>query len=352
MASHRICAGLTGALLLSTAAAAQEPPKPAAPAPAVPSVAPVTVEATKPAELKKQTYSFVQTYAATTQNLDQLARWTQPVCVTVQGVQAAVTNELKARVEEVAKALGVGAGAAGCQTNVQVFFTDKPQALLDKVAKEHEPLLGYYHHSDRDRLKTVTHPIQAWYVTATGGSGGNRVGMTFAYIDSPSSKGAVGNTKPGVAGLQPFGFAYDDEFNNRNPTGCGDKPAFSVCLASEFAHIMVVVDIGKVQGMSLPALEDYVVMLTMAQPRSLDACNALPSVIDLFAKGCPGDGKDGLTRGDVAYLTSLYKIDLELRKGGQETDIADRMADMLLKADAKERLAAWGGAPTKTSAGK
>src|SRR6516225_9455632 len=134
MAYDRIFAGLTGALFLSTAAAAQEAPKPAAPA-AAPSVAPVIVEATKPAELKKQTYSFVQTYAATTQNLDQLARWTHPVCVTVQGVQAAVTNELKARVEEVAKALGPGAAGAGCQTNVQVFFTDKPQALLDRVAK-------------------------------------------------------------------------------------------------------------------------------------------------------------------------------------------------------------------------
>ena len=68
-------------------------------------VAPATVEATKPVELRKQTYGFVQTYGATTPNLDQLARWTQPVCVTVQGVQAAVTAELKGRIEEVAKAL-------------------------------------------------------------------------------------------------------------------------------------------------------------------------------------------------------------------------------------------------------
>ena len=38
----------------------------------------------------------------------------------------------------------------------------------------------------------------------------------------------------------------------------------------------------------------------------------LPSVVDLFSKGCPGDsGMDGLTRADVAYLTALYRMDLQ-----------------------------------------
>jgi hypothetical protein len=224
---------------------------------------------------------------------------------------------------------------------------------MDKVAKEHEHLLGYWHHRDRDKLKTVTHPIQAWYLTATSGSGGNRVGVTFAYIDSPSSKGAVGNTKPGVAGRQPSGYAYDDEENDRAPTGCGDKPAFTVCLSSEFAHVLVVVDTSKAKDYGAGVLSDYVTMLALAQPKSLDACNALPSVIDLFAKGCPGSGgMDGLTRGDVAYLTALYATDLEARKAGQETDISGRMADMLIKADASDRQATFGGVAVKTSAAK
>ncbi len=55
----------------------------------------------------------------------------------------------------------------------------------------------------------------------------------------------------------------------------------------------------------------------------------------VFAGNCrPGGGEDGLTRSDVAYLTALYKTDLQARKGGQQTDIAGRMADMLLKAAA------------------
>ncbi len=43
---------------------------------------------------------------------------------------------------------------------------------------------------------------------------------------------------------------------------------------------------------------------------------------------------------------------MESKKTGQMTDIAGRMADMLLKANATERLATWGGTPVKTSTDK
>ena len=60
-------------------------------------------------------------------------------------------------------------------------------------------------------------------------------------------------------------------------------------------------------------------------------------MIDVFATGCAGrTPPDGLTRGDVAYLTSLYKADPESRRASQQTDIASRMADMLLKAPMRQ----------------
>jgi hypothetical protein len=361
MASYRICMALAWAAWLpaTVALATGEPPKvalkPAEPeaanaAPPSTTVAPVTVESTKPEELKKQAYSFVQTYAQTTQNLDQLARWDIPVCVSVQGLPADASAQVKARVEEVAKALKVRVQPKGCKANIQVFFTDQPQALMDRVAVEHEEMLGYWHRTDRDKLKTVTHPIQAWYVTATNGSGGNTAGMTFAFNGSGGTGAAPTMGPRGTSGRQQQGETYDDEDTLRMPTGCGDRPAFTSCLASVFRNVLVVVDTGKVKAQTPGAVADYVSLLAMAQPRSLDACNTLPSVIDMFAKACGGrDGSDGLSRADVAYLTALYKTDLEAKKTGQETDIAAKMADMLLKADASGRLAAWGGGPVKTS---
>jgi hypothetical protein len=349
---------LAGAVSLSATAAlaTQEPPKvamkPAPPQPTV--VAPLVVEATKPEELKRQTYSFVQTFAATTVKLDQVARWAQPVCVTVQGLPLDADAEVRARVEEVATALKVGALKDGCKPNIQVFFTDQPQAFMDRVAAQHEQLLGYWHHRDRDQLKTVTRPIEARYVTGTGGAGGNTTGMTFEFIETYNPQGAAPppNLPGGVAGRQPHGYQYDDEDNFRGTTGCGDKSKFTACLTSEFAHVLVVVDTNRMADYGPGLIADYVVMVALAQPKSLDGCNVLPSVIDLFSKGCPNFGMDGLTRADVAYLTALYKTDLEARKAGQETDIAGKMADMLLKANSADRLATFGGATVRTSTGR
>jgi len=97
--------------------------------------------------------------------------------------------------------------------------------------------------------------------------------------------------------------------------------------------VLVVADKKAVEAKDIGLLSDYLVMLTLAQPRRLDGCNSMPSVIDtLSPASCPHDAPDGMTAGDAAYLTALYKADLELRKNFEESDISDRMAAILIKA--------------------
>ncbi len=130
-----------------------------------------------------------------------------------------------------------------------------------------------------------------------------------------------------------------DDPDNAPPTGCADSH-FSSCLRSGFDNILVVVDNGRVQGRSLGLVSDYVTMLALSQPRSLDGCNILPSVIDLFS-ACPDrDAPDGLTPADAAYLTALYAADLEANKAGEQTEIANRMAKILIPAKAAARTGA------------
>jgi hypothetical protein len=357
MGTPWIRAALAGAACLyaTGALATQDPPKVAMkPAPPEPTaVAPVIVEATRPAELKRQTYNYVQTYAAPTERLDQVARWAQPVCVTVQGLPLSANAEVKARVEEAASALKVPVKGAGCPPNLQIVFTDQPQAFMDKVADEHERLLGYWHHRDRDKLKTVTRPVQAWYVTGTGGSGTDTVPLEFEFVKAGGQAGTNQPPRRGTVGRQPHGFQYDDEDNYWwGSTGCGDNPHFTACLTSEFQDVLVVVDTRRMGDYGPGLISDYVVMLSLAQPKSLDGCNVLPSVLDLFSQGCSNFAMEGLTRADVAYLTALYKTNLEGRKAVQQTDIAEKMADMLLKANATDRLATFGGATVKASTGR
>lgn len=331
---ERFAPVLVGAACLVTAPAdaqiaaqipAQAPPA-AQPAPTM--VAPVTIEAAaKPKVVQKQTQTFVQSYAAAPNtDVDQIGRWRDPICVQVEGLPLpAQAAAIKGRVEDVAKAVGLNVAKPGCRSNIQIVFTDQPQRLMDAIADRHEEVLGYYHRHERARLKTVTRPIQSWYVTATKGEGDGRGALMSQAHAGPSA-------------TPPYQFETEvvDDPDNQPPMSCGSNPHFSACLQTVFHNVLVVADSKAMQGKDLGLVADYLVMLTMSQPRSLDGCNALPSVIDVFAKSpCANrDAPDGLTPSDAAYLTALYGADLRLKKSGEQEDIALRMARILIKANA------------------
>jgi hypothetical protein len=319
------------AWLVATAALAQ----PADPAESVTSVAPITVQAAaKPKVIERQSRNFVQSYAAAPNpEIAQISRWHDPVCVQVEGLVPQPAAMIKARIESVAKAVGLTAARAGCTANVEIVFSDKPQAVMDGVAKRRESLLGYHYPLETNRLKTVIYPIQAWYQTATRGEGPNG-GLASALL-----KDASGN---GVSPSQMAGATMEretvDDPRNTIPTGCADSH-FSSCRKSVFKNVFMVADSKALDGRDLGLLSDYVVMLALSQPRSLDGCNALPSVLDVLAKSaCPGrDPPDGLTPADAAYLTALYESDPEGNRSGAQGQIAGRMASILAKASGRAR---------------
>ena len=294
------------------APAAVAPPPVAAPVTAVP---PVTVRAPlNGMQIRQQSFRFVRAYAAAPNpELDQIARWRDPVCVQVVGLADGQDAQVKARIETVAREVGLPAARAGCRANVEIVFTPEPQRLMADVAQRREELLGYYHRHDRTRLAAVTRPIQAWYATATLSSWG----------------GAVGRD------AQPLAEVVDDP-DNRQPSSCGISHIFSHCEQSVFKNVLVVADSKALDGRDLGLLADYLVMLTLSQPRSLDRCNSLPSMVDLFAApACPGrDAPDGLTAADAAYLTALYQADPDATKWAEQGDIAGRMATILISATA------------------
>jgi hypothetical protein len=290
----------------ATAALAQSAP---AANPAAPTVAPVTVEGVAPPKVVyERAQKFVESFsAAPNPELDQIARWRDPVCVEAIGLINRQEAYVKERISNVAQALGLHLGRAGCNANIEIVFTDAPQPLMDLVANKRERILGYYYVHDKKALKTVTRPIQSWYVTATNG----QYQELLDFNDEPK------------------------------PVGCGDSFHFTGCYQSVFKNIFVVVDTSNLKVDNLGLVVDYLVMLTLAEPqmKALDHCNSLPSVIDLIAKSdCENrDQPDGLTPGDAAYLTALYQSDPEARKWIQEGEITERMAKILVAANAVKR---------------
>lgn len=346
-----------GVLLMATAAHAQSAPAPAAgpviiappqsiltPSKDVPTntavvgVDPVTVRAAPdPATAKKMSQEFVKSYSGVSPAIDQLARWHTPICITVAGLSDDQAARVSGRIQEVAEGLGMKALPPGCRANIEVVFTDQAQAFMDKVAATKEENLGYYHRREKDSLKTITRPVQAWYVTAT--VSGNPDTSSLAFATLTTSVGAANGTAGGPDGARvavapmstnPKAEVADDP-DNTVPSGCADAPAFTHCLSSHLRNVLIVVDTTRLKpGQTLGPLTDYLSMLAMAQTKSLDGCATLPSVIDLLGRSCLGrETPNGLTPADGAYLTSLYASDLEANKPLEVDEIATRMGAML-----------------------
>jgi hypothetical protein len=147
-------------------------------------VAPVTVTPAIPASDLARSRRFIEAYAAPTARLDRYARWSAPPCVSVVGLAEAQAAAIKARIEEVARAAGLKVGGAGCKANVEIEFTDQPQALVDRIVDKTPQVLGFQPGADVKTLKAVTRPIQAWYMTASRG-GADTLAMSNALAGPP-----------------------------------------------------------------------------------------------------------------------------------------------------------------------
>jgi hypothetical protein len=336
---------LLTASVLALAAAEAGAAVPAAPSPTA--VAPVTVQgAAPPKTIEKQARSFVETHAAPVAKINQIGRWHEPVCVQVVNLVPQQAAAVKARVEDVARAVGLKVMKPGCRSNIQIVVTGQPQALIDKIALRDEHDLGFHWRADLDKVKAVTHPIQAWYKTATQGDG-NANGLAFACITTgrvPDDPAACGGGRadqppnPGSLFGESHGMETVDIPENGSPSGCADSH-FSGCLKSLFKNVLIVVDSHAVEGRDLGPVADYLAMLALSRQQSLDGCDALTSIIDLYAKSpCLGrDPPDGLTAADASYLTALYASDAESRLSSEQGDIAGRMARILIKAQVASR---------------
>ncbi len=286
-------------------------------------VSPVIVQAAPTAKvIEKESHAFVRSHAsAHNPEIDQIGRWYDPVCVQVVGLpDTDEAAKIKTRIERVAQAVGVPRARAGCTANVEIVFTPYPQLTMDTVAKRKEYFLGYFHTHERDRLKKVTHPIQSWYVTATRGEATGSVALAFSMF----------------AQFNQQQTEVVDDPDNQPPNGCADSRVSSSCLWSSLHNVFIVADSKALQGKDLGLVADDMAMLALSEPRSLDGCGGLPSVIDAFANpACPGrPAPDGLTPADAAYLTALYQSDLRAKPASERYEIAERMARILAKANA------------------
>lgn len=265
----------------------------------------VTVTGTKSHQVIEK---FVESLATPTRIAGKIAHWEVGVCPLTVGLKPAFTKFISRRVRDVAAKAGAPVSAtADCKPNIEIVFTTTPQALMDNVRRNRSAFLGYHDNAGQaDRLARVTHPIQAWYATATRDLRGK------TRMDTPAAQG-VGEQSAiqGDTGQLEWGAAA--------VTGSrlGDG------LHSVLYHVIIVADPTRLVQDETGALADYIGLVALAQVSIPEGCQSLPSIVNLLIAGCPPVA--GLTENDKGYLAGLYQMGPGRTLRVQEDEIAFRM---------------------------
>ena len=295
--------------LVAGAAAAQGP---APPAPPGTTVSGVTVVPSKQAnqtehERYEQSLNFISSHGQTA-HIGQLAHWPEPVCPVALGLSPQLNQFVADRVKQLAFEIGAPRPRRRdrCRPNIEILFTDQPQALMDLVAKKRNQLLGFHYVANEHAVTRIVRPIQAWYLTQTVSGAGNG-----ASVDYPASLGTGQSL---------------DLAQSHMPAGCAGS-AFSECLSSQFVNILIVADVNALSGREIEPVADYISLISLAQFKMVETCDATPTLLDMFTPACAERPvANAPARQDVGYLKALYGGPASLKLWLQKSEIALRMA--------------------------
>ena len=327
---HAFLVGLGLAAGVQTVAAqpAPQPSQQAGSAFALPPES-VTITATKPSD--ETIRSFVEARAQPTYVLGRMARWNKRICPVTMGLGEKYAKYVTQRIRDIATAVGAPVdGDPSCRPNIEVMFTLNPQILMNNVRKN-QPLLLGYHHNEReaDQLAKINHSIQAWYATVTQDLKGMTqvdTGTCGSGITSLNTMTVEAATMPGQ-GMTPPG-SYELSLPCAivvRSTGSRARDG----LDSGFFNIVIVADPPRLFDYEVGSLADYIAMMALSQPASLDTCQDLPSISNLLAKGCasvPG----WITDGDLAYLKGLYRVPSGYAMSAQRNELQYQMKKTLV----------------------
>ena len=175
---------------------------------------------------------FVRSHGVPSPASNQVARWRRPntICASTEGLKAAAAEYVSRQVLSVAANVGAPTAIYGhCKPNVEIIFTDTPQAQVAYFGRTFRALLGYDGKSLKELL-TFNHQIRAWYRTVTRTSNGGWSLDSDVPVFDPMNPSA---------GYRTNSLSYGSISPIRKGTESG------------FINVLVIVDATQVRGHSL-----------------------------------------------------------------------------------------------------
>lgn len=266
----------------------------------------VTAERLNRGTVRAEAAKFLRQAMADTRN-GQNARWTAPLCISSIGVTEAVGRIFEQRVGEVARHVGLDLAKPGCAPNLVLAFTPDALALVKAVRKRDPRAVEGLSADERRRLMTPGLPVRWWHYSRPESSDGRQ----FA----PAGFGAGA----GIAG--------DASYNNYARASRIDEPTRVAMTGA-----VVVVEIGRIGAVSVPALADYLALVSLTRLRMDPANRPRPSILQLFDPG--GGVLAGFSPQDELFIESLYRTRGNLNGAQQRAAMAGYIADETMKASA------------------
>ncbi|QIQ85616.1 hypothetical protein [Erythrobacter sp.] len=233
--------------------------------------------------------SAVRSIAARGRSAAQpLARYHDPLCVTVIGFGETLGERIAERVRMRARLVGVEVAEPGCAPNATLVMVDKPAVLIDRMRRERPGLM------DSDSLRRIRATLRRGYPA-----------ISWATTER---RDRLGRHLP--PGNPLSGYEQDSLFNEMMSSRDNRFPSqFNIDFSIARSGAVVVLDAYRMDGVHLDQLADYAAMRILGDPRPgrQPGEDESETILNLFHLG-PEEAPPGLTLVDLAYLKGLYEM--------------------------------------------
>ena len=229
----------------------------------------------------------------------QYARWADPVCVKISGIDDIYAARVAARITAAATAAGVKLARSGCRPNLSVIFTEDAATTTRIIIGRKPKQISRLTSDERTRLLTAPLPVRSWHGLEVRGADGNPAmpGASSALMSANISGGVP------LSSILPSDAAQTDSWSSS---------LINSAIAVWTTSAVVIVDVGLSTGKPLDAVADYVAMVSLAPMKMPPPVPGVPSILALFTTESTSPA---LSEWDKAFLASLYRI--QMNRSGQ-----------------------------------
>lgn len=221
-----------------------------------------------------------------------LARWSKNVCPGVVNLRPELAQPIIDRISTVAVDLGLDVGDPGCEPNILIYVTQDADGFTEALV-ESRPRLYRVGGAGMDlganameRFQTSGAAVRWWHVSVPVD------GQTGAIASRPPGFCRVGCV---VGGSDVFAYAP--------LTYVFQASRLTTQVVDDLLRVSIVVDVDKINAVTLPQLADYLAFVSMAQTEAAADTSRFDTILNVFEDG---GSTAGLTKWDTAYLRGLY----------------------------------------------